>query len=220
MLSFKTASDLGLIKINISTIGSRDAITIDAISKQHPELFNGVGKLIDFQVRLHIDKNIKPSAQNYQRVPFHLCKKVEEELKLLLEQDIIEHAEGPTPWMSPIVTSLKPKDPTKVRICVDMRRANEAIQRQRHVTPTLDDNLHALNRATAFSKLDLNSAYHQLEIHPDSRYIAMFSTHIGLYNYKRLNFGISSASEAFQHTIAQVLSDMPGVKNVSDDILV
>ena len=29
-----------------------------------------------------------------------------------------------------------------------------------------------------------------------------------------------SASEVFQHTIAQVLNDIPGVKNVSDDILV
>ena len=123
LLSFKTASDLGLIKININTIGSRDATTIDAISKQHPELFNGVGKLRNFQVRLHIDKNIKTSPQNHRRVPFHLCMKVEEELKLLLEQVIIERAEGTTPWVSPIVTPLKPKDPTKIRICVDMRRA-------------------------------------------------------------------------------------------------
>ena len=127
MLSFKTASNLELIEININTIGSRDAITIDAISKQYPALINGVGKLRNFQVRLHIDKNIKPSAQNHRRVPFHLCMKVEEELKLLLEQDIIERAEGPTPWVSSIVTPLKPKDPTKVCICVDMRRANEAI---------------------------------------------------------------------------------------------
>ena len=97
------------------------------------------------------------------------------ELKLLQEQDIIERAEGPTPWVSPIVTPLKHKDPTKVRICVDMRRTNEAIQRERHATPTLDDILHDLNSATVFSKLDLNSAYHQLEIHPDSRYITTFS---------------------------------------------
>ena len=59
--------------------------------------------------------------------------------KLLLEQDIIERAEGPTPWVSPIETPLKPKDPTKLLICVDTRRANEAIQRERHVTQTLDD---------------------------------------------------------------------------------
>ena len=99
LLSFNTASDLGLIKININSIGSREPITIDTLSKQHPELFNGVGKsdLRNFQVRLHIDKNIKPSAQNHGRVPFHLCKKVEEELKLLLEQYIIERDEEPTP---------------------------------------------------------------------------------------------------------------------------
>ena len=68
LLSFKTASDLELIKININTIVSHDAITIDALSKQHPVLFNGVGKLRNFQVYLRIDKNIKPSAQNHRRV--------------------------------------------------------------------------------------------------------------------------------------------------------
>jgi len=53
-----------------------------------------------------------------------------------------------------------------------------------------------------------------------SRYITTFSTHIGLFRYKRLNFGISSASEIFQHTLSQVLQGIQGVKNISDDIIV
>ena len=35
--------------------------------------------------------------------------------------------------------------------------------------------------AKYFSKLDLAQAYHQLELHEDSRYITTFSTHIGLF---------------------------------------
>ena len=127
---------------------------------------------------------------------------------------------GPTPWVSPIVTPPKPKDPDKVRICVDMRQANTAIQRERHLTPTMNDVIHELNGARVFSKLDLNKGYHQLELHPDSRYITTFTNHLGLRRYKRLSFGISSAAEVLQNAICQSLHGIPGVKNLIDDIIV
>lgn len=82
-------------------------------------------------------------------------KKVKSELNKLLDLDIIERINGPTPWVSPIVTPPKPRSPNEIRICVDMRMANRAIQRERHVTPTVDDIIHNLNGATVFSKLDL-----------------------------------------------------------------
>jgi len=38
-------------------------------------------------------------------------------------------------------------------------------------------------------------AYHQLVVRESSRFITTFYTHAGLFRYKRLHFGISSASE-------------------------
>jgi len=75
---------------------------------------------------------------------------VEKEIQTLLEQDIIEPVEGPTKWISPIVTPIKPNDPSKICICADMRAANEAILRTRYVTPTLDDIIHDLNVFSMF----------------------------------------------------------------------
>ncbi|CAB4015782.1 Hypothetical predicted protein [Paramuricea clavata] len=96
-----------------------------------------------------------------------------------------------------------------------MRQPNRAIHRERHTTPTIDDLIHDLNGATVFSKIDLNSGYHQLELAPESRYITTFSTHRGLRRYTRLNFGTSSAAEVFQDAIQQVLSGIEGARNVS-----
>ena len=62
---------------------------------------------------------------------------------------------------------------------------NTAIQRERHITPTMDDILYDLNGATVFSKLDLNNGYHQLELDPAIRYITTFSIHCGARRYKR-----------------------------------
>ena len=105
-------------------------------------------------------------------------------------------------------------------MCVDMGKANKVISREQHLLPTLDEVLHDLNGATVFSKLDLNQGYHQLMLHPDSRHITTFSAHIGLFRYKRLSFGINTASEKFQNVVTPAISDISNVKNISDDVII
>ena len=213
LLGYETAQELGLIKVHdINTVQQE-------LVDSYTDVFHGIGKLKNHQVEIHIDKSVQPVAQRHRRIPSHIRKKVETSLDDLEKKDIIEKANGPTPWVSPIVVFPKPKNPDEVRICVDMRKANMAVQRERHLTPTVDEIINDLNGACIFSKLDLRSGYHQLELAPESRYITTFSTH-NLYRYKRLLFGLSSAAEVFQHTIQNVLSGIPNVKNISDDIIV
>lgn len=83
--------------------------------------------------------------------------------------DLIEKAEGPTPWVSPIVVAPKPNG--DIRLCVDMRQANQAIIRERHPIPAVDEILQNLNRSSVFSKLDLKLAFHQIELSEQSRNI-------------------------------------------------
>jgi len=101
-----------------------------------------------------------------------------------------------------------------------MREANKAIKREKHPIPTLDDLINELNGAKMFSRLDMNQAFHQLELDEHSRSITTFSTHVGLRRYKRLMFGVNSAPEMFQHTLSELLRDAPGVVNFIDDIIV
>ena len=101
-----------------------------------------------------------------------------------------------------------------------MRQANQAIKRERDVTPTTKEIIGELNGAKVFSKLDLNQGYNQLELAPESRYVTTFGTHLGLMRYKRLSFGISSAAEIFQSVVRETLEGIPGTFNISDDTLV
>jgi len=48
----------------------------------------------------------------------------------------------------------------------------------------------------------------------------MFSSHIGLHRYKRLNVCVNDTSETFQQIIEQVLHGLDGVKNISGDIII
>ena len=217
LLGFNTATKLGVLKII-------NQVKPDETSPQSPtngdleSLFGGIGKVRGKVIKLHIDTNVAPKQQPHRRIPFHVRKDVEMELKRLEELDIIETVTGPTPWVSPIV--IVPKSSGEVRICVDMREANKAVKREKHLMPTIDDLVADLNGATVFSKLDLSSGYHQLELAPESRYITTFSTHVGLRRYKRLMFGINAASEIFQNAIEEILTGLPGCKNMSDDIIV
>ncbi len=136
---------------------------------KYDNVFRGVGKLTDVHVHLHINKEIKPVVQPTRRIPFAIREKVENELVRLQKEDIIEPAKGPSLWVSPIVAFPKPNNPEQIRLCVDMRQPNTAILRERHPQPTIDDLIHDLNGARHFSKLDLSSAYHQLELDKESR---------------------------------------------------
>lgn len=80
----------------------------------------------------------------------------------MLRQDIIEKVNGVAKWISPVVVA--PKGDSDVRICIDMRRANLAVERENHPLPTIDDCLPQLNDAKVFSKLDVKQAYHQVEL--------------------------------------------------------
>ena len=84
----------------------------------------------------------------------------------------------------------------------------------------LDELITAFNGATVFSKIDLRLGYQQLVLHPSSVHITAFSTHVGLYRYKRLSFGITVAEEVFQHEIQTVIQGVSGAIKISDDIAV
>jgi len=172
--------------------------------------------MTDFQLRLHIDPDVPPVQQTIRRTPFHTKQKIEDEVNRLLSLDIIEKVNGTTTWLNAVVAI--PKSNGKTRL--DMREANKAIIRERHIIPKLEDILTELSGATYFTKLDLTEGYHQIELKEESRHITTFATHLGLFRYKRLIFGISSAFESFQKQIEMAISDCPKTKNISDDILV
>ncbi|XP_058828130.1 uncharacterized protein K02A2.6-like [Topomyia yanbarensis] len=145
--------------------------------------------------------------------------KIEDKLNSLLANDIIEPVEGGCQWVSPLVTVIK--DNGDLRLCVDMRRANVAILRERHMMPTIDDFLPRFAGAQYFSRLDIKEAFHQVELDEESRYITTFITHMGLFRYKRLMYGIVIAPEIFQRILEQILSRCSkNTANFIDDILI
>ena len=228
LLSCNTAQELRLITFHLDAVSDKKSMKeigssddqLKEILTRHQRVFNGLGKLKGSKVTLNIDHTVKPVSLKQRRIPFHIRKTVSDPLKKLLDNDIIENVPDnqPTPWVSPIVAV--PQADNTISLCIDMRQPNLVIKRTRFPIPTTSDVDVMLNGACFFSKLDVRQAFHQVELDEISRHITTFTTHKGLFRYKRLNFGTNVASELFQNLLERHLCDIPGVKNIHDDIIV
>lgn len=69
-LGYDTAKELGLIKI-VNTVSAPTSQTVaDELVQKYPELFEGIGMLKDFQIKLHINTDIQPIVSNIGVCPF------------------------------------------------------------------------------------------------------------------------------------------------------
>ena len=218
LLCRETAEKLGLLRLGPSH--AVNIVNTEAdIKGKYKELFNGVGLLWDYKLKLNIDDSVKLVAQPVHRIPFGVREKVERKLDELLESGIIEEVpEGPTGWVSPLVVI--PKADGDIRICVDMRCTNQAIVRERQPIPKIEEVLQDLNASTVFSRVDLKWGFHQILLAEESRHVTTFVTHRGLYRYTRLMFGVTLAPEKYPQLIRDVLRGCEGVANIAEDLII
>ena len=101
-----------------------------------------------------------------------------------------------------------------------MCEVNKCIIPDKFPLPKINELLSELRNANVFSQLDLASAYHQLALHPESRGLAAFITPDGVYQYRRVCFGLSSAPSAFQKMMTTILSGLTGVQCYLDDVII
>ena len=210
LLGKNSSEELGVLKVGVSVNAceSRNVTDKKAVLKtKYPKVFTSLGKLKIFQLKLHVDESVTPIVQAMRRILFSRKQKVIDKLEELEALDVIEKVNGPTSWVNPLVAVEKSNG--DVRICLDMRQANRAILREKHPVPTIEETLQEMSGAKVFSKLDLNMAFHQIELAPESRDITTFAGPNGLYRYKRLLFGVNMATEKFQQIIWQILRDCP-----------
>ncbi|RXN17021.1 RNA-directed DNA polymerase-like protein [Labeo rohita] len=190
--------------------------------KRTEEVHNAFGEhgtLKTDPVKIQLKENAQPYAiHTARRVPLPLILKVKEELRRMEGNGVIEPVTDPTDWCAPMVPVPKPNG--KVRICVDLKKLNEAVKRERYVLPTAEEIIAKLSSATVSLSLDAASGFWQIPLHPESSKLTTFITPFGRHSFKHLPFGITSAPEIFQRKMAETLLGLEGVYVYMDDILV
>ncbi|KAJ8333462.1 hypothetical protein SKAU_G00414700 [Synaphobranchus kaupii] len=187
------------------------------IGMRWPSLFNGLGCLTAFNHQPLLSPEVRPVIQPLRRLPLALRDDVTAELHKLLEAGIIERLNA-SPWISNLVVAKKKSG--GLRPCVDLRQVNKAVIPDKYPLPTVEELSAKFYGSTVFTKLDLRQGYLQVPLHPDSRFLTVFMTHVGVFRYTRMLFGLSSAPSCFQKIMATIFAGIPGVVIYLDDIVV
>ena len=151
-------------------------------------------------------------------VPYALKRQVENELKKLEENKVLVKSDY-SDWATPIV--VVPKADGSVRLCGDYKTTvNRAVDDECYPLPTSQDLYAELSGTKVFSKLDLSHAYAQLNLDQESQQYLTINTHMGLYSYTKLPYGIKSSPKIFQATMDKILQGIPHCLCNQDDVLI
>ena len=95
LLSWQVSQNLKIIS-TVNPMATEPRPGNQQLVEEYEDLFTNLGKLKDYQVHLHINKDIQPSAQPHRRVSFHVRKQLEEQLEIDEHNGVIERVEGPS----------------------------------------------------------------------------------------------------------------------------
>lgn len=154
-------------------------------------------------MKVPLAEDAKLSPEPPRRVSPDKKRRIEEFVDALLRDDIIGLSNSPTAY--PVLLVLQNG---KWRFCVDYRNLNLATLPDKYPLQRPDDVFEALGGHCIFSALDAVKGYHQLPVAPEDQWKTAFSCHKGLFEYKRVPFGLKGAPAYFQRFMDTLLGSL------------
>jgi len=196
-------------------LSQRQKDEIWVLLREYQDIFSNIpGKtdVIEHQIVL-TDSN--PVRARIYPVPYSLRNAVKEELSEMVKLGIVEPSNSP--YSSPLLM-LKKKDGTN-RPVVDYRGLNRVTVFDAEPMPNADDIFARLSSARFFSKMDFCKGYWQIPMAEGDRAKTAFTTPFGLYQFRRMPFGLQNAGATYGRMMRKVLNGLKSTDNFVDDVL-
>ncbi|GBG89253.1 hypothetical protein CBR_g48960 [Chara braunii] len=149
------------------------------------------------QHRIEIEPGSKtPKGAIYRMSPREL-EELRKQLDELFEKGWVRPSSSPLG--APVL--FVPKKEGELRMCIDYRGLNAITVKNVEPLPKIDDLLDRVQGCKYFTKIDLKSGYHQIEVHPDDQYKTAFRTRYGHYEFIVMPFGLTNAPATFQRSM-------------------
>eukprot|EP00731_Ephydatia_muelleri_P019530 Em0012g355a len=176
-----------------------------------------LGTMKGIKAKLVLKAGAVPKFIRSRPAPFALKEAVEQEIHCLEQQGILRRITHSS-WAAPIVVVSKMDG--RFRLCGDYKMTiNQYLEVDRYPLPKPNDLFATPAGGQKCSNIDLCQAYQQLALEEESCELVVI-THIVLFSYTRLPFGVASASALFQRAMDSILQGIAGVICCIDDILV
>ncbi len=97
------------------------------------------------------------------------------------------------------------KKDESLRFCVDYRKLNALIKRDRYSLSLIDETLARIQESKYLTRLNIIVAFNKLRMHSDSEDLTIFIIFFNLYKYHVMLFELINESTFYQHYINDVL---------------
>ncbi|KAA0052195.1 pol protein [Cucumis melo var. makuwa] len=193
-----------------SVVGTREvdvSLSLEPVVRDYPDFFPeelpGLPPHEEIEFAIELEPGTVPlSKAPYRMTPAEL-KELKVQLQRLLNKGFIQSSVSP--WGVPVLF-VKKKDGS-MRLCIDYRELNKVTVKNKYPLPRIDDLFDQLQGATVFSKIDLQSGYHQLRIKDSNVSKTSFCSRYGYYEFIVMSFGLTNAPAMFMDLMNRVFRE-------------
>jgi hypothetical protein len=151
---------------------------------------------------------LRTDARLIKKRPYRLNPKYKQKVKIkldrMLEAGIIKPIEE-SEWISSMV--VQDKKSREIRICVDLRKLNDACLHDPFPTPFTDEVLDIVGGQEVYSFTDGFSCYHQIIIAKEDKHKTTFATKWGYFQYTVMPFGLKNAPAIFSRVVVEAFKE-------------
>ncbi|CAM4684191.1 unnamed protein product, partial [Lepidochelys kempii] len=192
----------GVEEVNLSmTLGRMQRQQIQELCTSYTLTFSATPGLTERAYHSIDTGNAHPIKVQPYRVSPQAKTAIEREIQNMLQMGVIRPSGSA--WASPVV--LVPKPDGEIRFCVDYRKLNALTHPDNYPMPRTDELLEKLGWAQFISTLDLTKGYWQVPLDESAKERSAFTTHVGLYEFNVLPFGLWNAPTTFQRLVDGLL---------------
>jgi hypothetical protein len=183
---------------------------------EFPDVINAAKLLpaVKHDVVHHIQTSGPPIASRFRRLEGAKLEATHREFKAMEREGVIERSTSP--WASPL--HMVPKKDGTWRPCGDFRRLNLVTVPDLYPLPKMLDFADRLSGCRIFSKIDLRKGYWQVPVRLEDQKKTAIITPFGLFQFKRMPFGLRNADSSFQRMMDRVLVGLPFAYCYLDDL--
>ncbi|GFW40241.1 retrovirus-related Pol polyprotein from transposon opus [Trichonephila clavipes] len=146
----------------------------------------------------------EPVCQHPRPLAFAERQEVNKQIEECLNEGIIRPSSSE--YASPIVM-VKKKDGSS-RMCIDYRKLNQKLVKDKFPLPIIEDVLDTLQEAKVYSTLDLRNGFFHVDVDEDCRKYTSFIVPDGQFEFNKVPFGLSTSPGVFQRYVSSIFRDL------------